>query len=673
MNRTRKLLRKYIACILAIVALVVVMAPSVSAYEATNYSYTISAEGEWIRTQDAYLTSAIILKNAGLNGPEDMTVKGDELYIADTNNKRIYIYNMRTKENRIVGEGILSKPTGVFVNEAGDIYVADNSNYEVYVFATDGSLKHTYKRPQEATFGSKTEFRPSKIAVNPAGILYIVSDGSYDGMVQIDAEGNFLGYFGYNNVPMSIGDYLQDIFFTEAQKSKLFDRVPMTFSNLAMDDKGLVYSITQSVEGNAVKRHNVSGQNLLPDDMDDEQNFLDIAIGNYGQIYAVTQNGLIFEYDTDGNLLFSLGGWAISQERGGIFNNASSIAADDYGNVYVLDSVRNTVHALSPTAMATAVHSAMDKYNQGFYEDSKKIWEHVSLIIGNSRISENGIANCLYQLQDYEGAADHYYIAENRSGYSDAYWQIRSDSVTVLLPYILGVAIILAILLFVYKRYRKTHPKKKRNISKFESDMRYIGKTIKHPLDSFYSIRRENVGSFASASVIYLIGFIVFIANFILRGFVISTHNPQNTSILYVSVLFLIPVTLFIISNFLVGEINESEARFRDIYVATAYVMSPFIAIMPFIIAISHFLTEAESSLLGLASVAIYSWVAILLWISTKEIHAYTVPRTIANLLITIFLILVIIIAGSLLIMFWDQLVDFVYSVIKEVQYRVTA
>lgn len=672
MRKSRLLLQRCLLCMLAVLMLVSAFGPVASANEASNYTYTISADGDWIRTQDAYLVSDIALKEAQLKNPQDITVKNGKMYVADTDNGRVYVYDIATKTGTSVGVGTLTTPTGVFVDGEGTIFVADNTNEAVYVFAPDGTLKKTYERPTTATFGTETQFIPAKVAVNSAGILYIVSEGSYDGMVQIDKDGNFLGYFGYNNTPMTIGDYLQDIFFTEEQKSKLFNRIPYTFKNLAIDEKGLIYSVTQSIEGNAVKRHDISGQNLLPTDMDDEPDFVDVTVGSYGQIYAVTQTGLIFEYDTDGNLLFSLGGLAISSERGGLITTASSIAADEYGNVYILDSARASLHILSPTATATTVHEAMKLYNDGYYEDSKTVWEHVSLIIGNSRISENGIANCLFQLQDYEAAADHYYIAENRDGYSDAYWQIRSDKITILLPYVLAAIIVLVILYFVYSYYRKKHPKKPREISKFESDMRLILRTIRHPIDSFYAIRREGAGSILSATIVYIAAFAVFICNYILRGFVVSANNPSNTSLMYVAILFLIPVGLFIISNFFVGEINESEARFRDIYVATAYVTSPFVAIMPFIIIISHVMTQAESSLLGLASVAVYGWVVILLWLSTKEIHAYNVPNTIKNLLITIFLIAVIILAASLIGMFWDQLINFVYSVIKEVKYRVS-
>lgn len=672
MTKTRRFMRRLIACVVFLLTLVVALSPAASAYEATNYTYTISADGDWLRTQDAYLVSNVILKDAGLSGPSDMMVKNDVIYVADTGNARVYAENIKTGETKIYGEGILEKPTGIFVNDEGYIFVADTNTKAVMVFAPDGEHRNSYDRPDTATFGQNTQYIPSKVAVNDAGILYIVSEGSYDGMVQIDKEGNFLGYFGYNNNPMTVSDYLMEIFFTEEQKNKMLNRIPYTFGNLAMDEKGLVYSTTIGIEGNAVKRHDISGQNLLPTDMDDEMNFVDIAVGNYGQIYAVTQTGLVFEYDTDGNLLFSLGGLAIANERGGLIAVASSVSTDEYGNVYVLDSERDIVHVLCPTAMATAVHEAMDLYNNGHYEDSKTVWEHVSLIIGNSRISENGIANCLFQLEDYEGAADHYHTAENRDGYSDAYWQIRSEQIKLVIPYVLAAIILLLIGNFILGKYREKHPKKLREISKFESDMRLIFRVLRHPLDSFYDIRRTGAGSMLSATIIYVLAYIVFVCNFILRGFVVSLNTPDNTSIVYVTVLFVVPVFLFIISNFFVGEINESEARFRDIYVATAYVTSPFVAIMPFVIIISHFMTQAESRILGLITVAIWAWVVILLWISTKEIHAYTVPRTIANLLLTIFLMCVIILAASLLGMFWDQLLDFVLSVIKEVQYRVT-
>jgi len=83
--------------------------------------------------------------------------------------------------------------------------------------------------------------------------------------------------------------------------------------------------------------------------MVDEPNFVDITIANDGRIIAVTETGLIYEYDREGNLLFSLGGRAISSERNGYFTVVSGICVDENDNLYVLDSERGLVHVFVPT------------------------------------------------------------------------------------------------------------------------------------------------------------------------------------------------------------------------------------------------------------------------------------------------------------------------------------
>lgn len=126
-----------------------------------------------------------------------------------------------------------------------------------------------------------------------------------------------------------------------------------------IDTKGILYSVTQSAEGNAIKKHDVAGLNLLAPNMEDEQDFVDVCIGTDGQIYAVTATGLIFEYDMDGHLLFTFGGRAIAVEQNGVFATASAIASDSQGRLYVLDGERGLVHVMAPSNYAKAVHTAM--------------------------------------------------------------------------------------------------------------------------------------------------------------------------------------------------------------------------------------------------------------------------------------------------------------------------
>lgn len=644
----------------------------VSAQNATSYTYTISSDSDWVRTQDAYLTGNILLKDQQLNQPSGLFIQGGKLYVADTGNGRIVVYDLKTGACSSVGQGVLNSPTGVYVMADGTLYVADNGANAVFKMSPEGKVLKTYGRPKTATFGQQTQYSPYKVAVNRYGILYIVSQGSYDGMIQLNQAGDFLGYFGYNNNPMTVTDYLEDRFFTQAQKSQLFNRVPYSFESLAMDSKGIVYTVTQSAKGNALKKHDLSGTDLFPSDMNDETNFVDVALGPDGQIYTVTETGLLFEYDADGNLLFSLGGLAASTERAGLFTRVSAAAADGRGRIYVLDQERGFVQTFCPTEYADAVHTAMRDYNNGLYAQSEREWEQISQVSGSLQFVENGIADSLFQQQEYGAAAVHYKAAENRKGYSDAYWQIRNEATAKALPWVTAGVIALLLWVFIRKRLRGKTPEAAGPVPPYAEDFLLVGRVLKHPIDSFYDIRREGKGHVGTATLLYLSTYLVFVCNFILRGFVVSFNTPQNTSPLYVTLLYFAPVALFIGCNFFVGEINESEGRLRDVYVATAYVFAPFLTVTPFLIVLSHFMTLNESRILNLATFAVYAWVFVLLIISIKEIHAYELRGVFKNLLLTAFFMAVVILAVSLVGMFWDQLIKFVTAVLKEVKYRVS-
>lgn len=645
-------------------------APGASAENATAYTYVMLADGNWMRTQDAYLPDNVLMHSQGLYQPEDLFVKDGRIYIADTGNRQIVILDQATGETSAFGSEHLASPSGVFVTDKGDIYVADRGLEQVLIFDSEHQLTKTYDRPAEATFGQKTQYIPNKIAVGPEGLMYIVSSGSYDGIIQMDAQGKFLGYFGYNNNPTTLGDWLIDRFFTEEQKQNLLNKMPYTFRNLVIDPDDLIFTVTMGAKGDAVKKHDVGGNNLFLE-MHDEANFVDLCIGAYGQIYAVTETGLIYEYDSDGNLLFSLGGLAASREMVGLFTKVSAIDCDEKGNLYILDQERGLLHTFSATSFSDSVHTALDAFNAGRYTESEQIWEGIRKISGSCQMVENGLANCAFQRQDYKTAAYYYQQAENRIGYSDSYWEIRNEQISQLLPWILAGICVIAALMFVYRRwiedlipYRKP--------GKYAESFGMIFGAIRHPIDTFESIRWANKGDYLTATIIYILWYLVFVCNYVLRGFVVSTANTENTSIIFVSLLFLVPLVLFLGCNYLVGEINDSKARFRDLYIGAAYCGAPFIVFIPFVVLISHVVTLNESRILGLVSISIYLWCFILVVIFLKEVHRYLLRTVFANLGITVFLMAVVVLAASLLGMFADQMVGFVIEIVKEVQLRVT-
>ena len=144
----KKLLRKSIVLLLALVFVVMSIIP-VAASQATSYSYTLDDEGEYVRTQDAYLPDRTIT-SLGLSDPEDMIIdqnqKGENiLLISDTGNKRILIYNLDTEKtvnvlnNTTVPEfsgeiAGFNTPKGIFLTKDDFLYVADSAAKTVYKF-----------------------------------------------------------------------------------------------------------------------------------------------------------------------------------------------------------------------------------------------------------------------------------------------------------------------------------------------------------------------------------------------------------------------------------------------------------------------------------------------------------------------------------------------------------
>lgn len=668
-----------IGCIAA--ALAVVLSSAVGAMppqtgNATAYTYTLDAESGWIRTQDAYLTGEVLFLNEPLNKPEDIAVRGGALYVADTGAGRVLRYNLATGDTAELGAGILQSPTGVFVTEEGNVYVADPDKAAVFLLSPGGELLREYGRPQTSTFGENSIYKPRKVAVDGNGILSIVSDGAYDGIVQLSPDGEFLGYFGYNSVPMSLLELFQDKFFTEAQKAQLFNKLPLSFYNLAINPQGILYTVTQGTDSGAVKEHNVTGVNLLSENIPGESNFTDIAVGPDGQILAVTETGLVYEYDSDGSLLFSFGGRASTSERSGLVTVASGVAVDENAQLYVLDGERGLVHTYLSTDFADRLHSAVRQYRAGDYEQCMVNLEALLGQVGNVKVVYDYLGKNAFQLQQYEEAAAYYRNAGNPAGYSEAFWEIRNRNMSWVVPAAFALILALAVLSAVFSRVRRRRPvpsecpiKAKEN--RFLADLCFAVRFFRHPFASYYEVQTGRKGNWLSALILYLLAFLAFSLNFLFRGFSFATNSLDNTSPFYVIMMFFLPVGLFLISSYMVSEISDGKGRFKTMFIGMAYALTPFICILPVVTLLTHVLTLNEAFLVSMGSGIAYVWTGALLVIALRELHDYEFRQAFVNILLALFLMIIILFVCSLVGMFWDRVLDMVTSIVKEVKYRV--
>ncbi|MFN6992548.1 MAG: YIP1 family protein, partial [Fervidobacterium sp.] len=489
-------------------------------------------------------------------------------------------------------------------------------------------------RPTNPLFGENANYKPRKIAVDKRGNIYVVSEGTFEGIIQLDREGEFLGYFGSNTVGLSFIDKFIDLFYTKEQKAKLLNRMPKPYTNINIDDKGLIYTVTQKEVGNAIKKHNTIGLNILSASreraMVDEENFVDLTVDNHGRIYALTETGLIYEYDQEGNLIFSFGGRAISTERNGLFSVAAAIEVDEKGRLYVLDKERGLVHVFSPTDYTNILHNALNLYEQGKYLESKNLWKSVMTYDGYSKIAHYGLGKAYFQEGNYESAALHFKESYAKKDYSDAFWEMRNifiqKNILWIILVIIGFFALFLVFDYISKRREVSTYLTSDTISTYSkssnllSDVLYMRNILKHPLDTFYYIQRRRYCSLSSATVLYLMFVIVVLLDFFGRSFIFNPYS-DNKNIGFVVLTTLISVSLWVVSNWLVSSINDGRGTLRDVYISTAYSFTPYILFQPLVVLSTYFLTYNEKFLVDFASLIIISWSAILLLTGTKEIH----------------------------------------------------
>ena len=153
--------------------------------------------------------------NAGLNTPQGLALSGNLLYIADTSNNRVRVVNLTTgvianfagngsacnPAGGSCGDGTaatgaqLNQPTGVAVDNSGNVYIADLFDQKIRIVDTSGNIL-TFAGDGIAGFkgdgqsASAAEFNtPAQIAIDTAGAFLYVADYNNHRIRQISLTG----------------------------------------------------------------------------------------------------------------------------------------------------------------------------------------------------------------------------------------------------------------------------------------------------------------------------------------------------------------------------------------------------------------------------------------------------------------------------------------------------
>jgi DNA-binding beta-propeller fold protein YncE len=180
------------------------VAPNGDLYVADTWNYRIQAfspAGDFITgwgQPGQYGFSAEMVPVDGFWGPRDVATDAEgNVYISDTGNKRVRVYNGAGEYLRDIGSGgsglgQLDEPAGLAVSSDGRLFVADTWNRRVSVFGLDGTALYTFNvRGWYEDLGN----RPYLALDEARNVLY-VTDPDAGRVLVYDTQGNCVGSFG---------------------------------------------------------------------------------------------------------------------------------------------------------------------------------------------------------------------------------------------------------------------------------------------------------------------------------------------------------------------------------------------------------------------------------------------------------------------------------------------
>ena len=418
---------------LLLLAAVLLTAQCESALASVPYrTFTLGVDGDLVETQAAYEPRRTMTRfgEETLKNPQDMRLGPDgNLYIADDGNSRILVVTQSGEYVKEIGsKKTLKSAKGVFVDDDLNVFVADEKGRAVVMFDKDGKEVRSYTKPTDTPlFGESAAFKPNKLVLDKRGNLYIASVGNTNGIVQMSpvGSGEFLGYYGANQSRVNWITAIRQKILSEDQLKMQADIVPTSVKNLTIDEKGMVYTVS-GAENAALRRLNVAGRNTLTPDYNTERTAA-VAVNSFGSIFTANKDGSIMEYTSEGSTLFLFGATDTGDQRVGTFKSVTGLVVTDDYNIFVLDEILNSVQVLSATEFTDLVHSAFTLFQDGKYAESKVPWTEVLRMNSLFTYASTGLGEALYREGNFDQALSSFRNGGNRKGYSDAFWELRSD------------------------------------------------------------------------------------------------------------------------------------------------------------------------------------------------------------------------------------------------------
>ena len=678
------------------------------------------AENAWDKTE---LSS--------LNKPNAIRADKDgKLYIADKDNNRIVIlkndYTVSTVidyfESAVADYDTLSAPKGVFVND-DYVYVSDTGNKRIVIFnKSDLSFYKIISKP-DSPLVKDSDWQPAACAVDQYGRVFVVSETATMGVIVLaDDNGYFNGYIGAQKVTPNLFELFWRNFQTEEQKQKNIRYVSVTFNNITIDEDGFIFVTTDKIEDEGkqiqaitnkkadyspVKKLNSAGKHILQrngfydcggeaylfvsadESTSKPSKISDVAVGPEGSWSISDINrGRVYTYTSDGELLFAFGDGGDGSGSTGKLGSLTHLQSMTYQlapnqdedaelptyNLVLLDSFTSLFTVFTRTDYGDLLMEALAQENNREYQNAEEYWMRILQRNSNFDAAYIGVGKALYRQGKYKEAEEYFAACYETTYYSKAYTELRKLWIADSWHLILIVLVVVAFLVLVVKGLGAAKKFNSRVALKpgkktYWEELVFPFHLVFHPFDGFWDLKHEKRGSVRGGLTIMGLTVLALYYNTIGQGYI---FDPVKTrSLIFIQALSVVlPVFLWVTSNWCLTTLFDGEGSFRDVLITTCYSLSPLPPLLVLSTLLSHVLTKSEEPIIDMIVIIGGIWVGFLLFFGMLVTHGYSLPKNIITTLGTIVAAAILVFVSLLFSSLVGKMIQFVANIVIEVSGR---
>ncbi len=596
----------------------------------------------------------------------DYTYKGE--FSGITNNKETLLYK---------------NASGIYATDDGEVFIADTDNERVIVCDETGICKKIFYLPKSKLIPSSFKYKPIKVAMDSRGYLYVLSDGSYYGALLYSPDGDFLGFYGANNVKSSISDVItkmwNKLILNDKKRSSLESKLPYQFTDLFIDNKDFVFTATGNTstitngdeQTGQIRKLSPGGKDVLNSDSvnygDDDnghynQDILGVAVDGSGFIYALdSAYGHIFVYDQKNNLLGAFGCGTRAGKQKGSFTSAVAVSLNGT-DVIVADSSHNNITVFKETDYGKKLKKAQALTNKGNYNKAKDIWKDIFSQDKNNQLAYKGLAKAYYESEDYKSAMKYAKIGCDRDTYAIAYKEIRNNWINKnFICIVLLIVFTVILLIFVFKKIKK---KNKKILPVYISNSLSVWG---HPSIAFDTLMKNKKTGAVLSVVFSLLFYVTTVMKDMLSGFCFTYFNSSDYNALFVLARTVGLVLVASLCYWAVSTLMLGRGKLIDIFIVISHSLQPIILSNIIYLILTNFALPSELGFLNILTYCLFGYSAFIAILGLMRISDYGFYKFLGVTLLTVGGIVCILFVGIVVFLLFQTFIEFLKTIASEI------